>query len=277
MVKHWLTMLRPFNGIMAMIGVWLGYALATKTLGLTWEVGLACLAAFIILSAGMVANDFFDRKIDKKNKPHRPIPSGKVKAKHALLVALVLFVVGMAIAGTINLTVLAIAVVASILLFTYAETTSRMKYIGNAVVALNTGLTFIFGEAITGTVGSPAVVILALLAMYSTWAREIYKDIEDMKADKGHRETLPLKEGIVHAAAIAGMFLIIAVALTPVPMVLGLMPVSYMVIIGAVDIAFLWIAFNAVFKTKASIFHTYATAIKLLQFLALVGFATAIF
>jgi geranylgeranylglycerol-phosphate geranylgeranyltransferase len=225
----------------------------------------------------MILNDFFDKDIDKKNKPHRPIPSGKIKAKYALLVSLTLFILGIGLANMINLIVLTIAILASVLLFTYAETISKIKYIGNSIVALSTGLTFILGESITGHIGSPVIIVLALLAIYSTWAREIYKDIEDMKADKNHRDTLPLKEGIVHSAAIAGMFLIISVALTPIPLFLELMPVQYLLIISSVDLAFIWIAFSAVFKKKPKTFHLYATAIKLLQFLALIGFATVIF
>ncbi len=276
MVKHWFTMLRPFNGVMAIVAVWLGYALATKTIALPVDVVLACTSAFMILSAGMVANDFFDRAIDKKNKPHRPIPSGKIPAKHALLVSIALFIVGIGLAGMVNTLVLGIAIIASALLYTYAETTSKKKFIGNAVVAASTGLAFVFGEAVTGSVGSPAVVILALLAFYSTWAREIYKDIEDMKADKGHRETLPLKEGVVPSAAIAGMLLVVAVAVTPVPFFLGIMGLEYLLVIGLMDACFLGIAFSAVFQKKSKKFHAYAQIIKALQAIALIGFATAL-
>ncbi len=275
-MKHWFSMLRPFNGVMAIVAVWLGYALATKTIALPVDVILACASAFLILSAGMVANDFFDRHIDKKNKPHRPIPSGKIPAKHALLVSIALFIVGIGLAGLVNNLVLGIAIIASALLYTYAETTSKKKFIGNAVVAASTGLTFIFGEAVTGTVGSPVVILLALVAFYSTWAREIYKDIEDMKADKGHRETLPLKEGIVPSAAIAGIMLVVAVAITPVPFFLGIMGFSYLILIGLVDACFLGIAFSAVFQRKERKFHTYASMIKFLQAVALLGFATSI-
>jgi geranylgeranylglycerol-phosphate geranylgeranyltransferase len=145
------------------------------------------------------------------------------------------------------------------------------------VVAINTGLLFLFGEAVTGSVGSPIVVLLAFVALFSTWAREIYKDIEDMKADKRQRRTLPLAEGIVAAATIAGAFLVIAVALTPVPFLAGLLPLRYLAMIGAVDVGLLAIAFTAPFQRKAASFHSYAMAVKILQLGALAAFAAGAF
>lgn len=275
-MRHYLSLIRPVNGMMAVVAVWLGYALAKGGIAFSLEAGYACAAAFLILSGGMAANDFFDRKIDKKNKPHRPIPSGKVRARHALMLSLALFIIGLGLAGLVNLLALGIAVIASVLLFAYAETLSRHKHVGNAVVALSTGLTFVFGEAVTGSIGSPVVVILAFIALFSSWAREIYKDIEDMRADRRHRLTLPLAEGIVHSSAIAGAFLLIAVALTPIPFFLGLLPVQYLTIICAVDLGLLAIALTAPFEKTPARFHTYGSAVKLLQGLALVGFFTGI-
>ncbi len=48
------------------------------------------LASALLYIAGMVLNDFFDRKIDAIERPTRPIPSGRISASGALIFGIVL-------------------------------------------------------------------------------------------------------------------------------------------------------------------------------------------
>jgi geranylgeranylglycerol-phosphate geranylgeranyltransferase len=271
--KALVSMLRPMNGLMAAAAVWLGHALATHSTALTTPVLAGSAAAFLILSAGMVANDYYDRAIDAKNKPHRPIPSGKVPAARALLIATALAVAGLALAATTTTQALIIATLASVLLFAYAAILAKQKAVGNVIVAVCTALPFLFGEAIAGSVGSPLVAVLALVALFSTWAREVYKDIEDMRADRGHRMTLPLAIGAVPSALIAGVFIVTSVVLTPAPFFAGLVSASYLLVMGIVDAAFIAVALTAPLSKAPSQFHRHASTIKALQLAAIVAFA----
>lgn len=54
----------------------------------------ACVAMSLLYCAGMVMNDWVDRDIDANERPHRPIPSGRVKASHARAMGLILLAVG---------------------------------------------------------------------------------------------------------------------------------------------------------------------------------------
>jgi 4-hydroxybenzoate polyprenyltransferase len=60
--------------------------------------GLAC-ASVCLYWAGMAANDWADRDLDAVERPHRPIPSGRISAPAALGVAGALTAAGLAIAG----------------------------------------------------------------------------------------------------------------------------------------------------------------------------------
>ena len=52
--------------------------------------------------AGMVFNDVFDRKQDAEERPSRPIPSGRVPLRAAVIFGAVLMIVGVAAAATVT-------------------------------------------------------------------------------------------------------------------------------------------------------------------------------
>ncbi|MCP4366822.1 MAG: UbiA family prenyltransferase [Deltaproteobacteria bacterium] len=56
---------------------------------------LVLMASSCLFSAGMALNDFFDYKIDLKERPQRPIPSGRITRSHALAIGLGLLGAGL--------------------------------------------------------------------------------------------------------------------------------------------------------------------------------------
>lgn len=47
----------------------------------------------LLFSAGMIFNDFFDFKIDKKERPSRPLPSGKISKQNALFLGILFLII----------------------------------------------------------------------------------------------------------------------------------------------------------------------------------------
>src|SRR6185369_15378402 len=92
-------LLRIPNVFTAFADILLG-TLAAGTL-LTRPLGSAALllASGCLYCAGMVWNDYFDLDIDKKERPFRPLPSGKVSTRTAVWLGLSLLVAGIALAG----------------------------------------------------------------------------------------------------------------------------------------------------------------------------------
>jgi len=64
---------------------------------------LLALASGSLYLAGMVWNDIFDRAEDSKARPFRPIPSGRVRVGSAAVLGVVLFVLGLTLAGLAGL------------------------------------------------------------------------------------------------------------------------------------------------------------------------------
>ncbi|MBM4075479.1 MAG: hypothetical protein FJ267_07530, partial [Planctomycetes bacterium] len=92
----------------AMADIFLGYALTHRYIvgppPEGWDnpskfFGLLIASCCLYLS-GMVFNDVFDRKQDAIERPSRPIPSGRVSLRTAILLGVILMAVGVVSAAT---------------------------------------------------------------------------------------------------------------------------------------------------------------------------------
>lgn len=182
--------LRPGNCLMAAIAVFIGFSVARGSIAFSIQLLLAMLSAFLICGAGQTINDYFDRGIDKLIKPEKLIPTGKIKAKNALIYSIALFLIGVIIAYGINSSTFAIALAFSILLIFYSASMQRFKFLGNFVVAAGTAFTLIYGAAVVGNYS--VVIFFAVTAFLVNVGREIIKDVEDMPGDRGVKKTLPM-------------------------------------------------------------------------------------
>ncbi|MCK4327757.1 MAG: UbiA family prenyltransferase [Candidatus Diapherotrites archaeon] len=268
-MNPYVEIIRPVNGVMAMIAVAVGFFVAAGQFALPQGLFFAMASAFLILSAGMAINDYYDYPIDRKTKKQRPIPSGRMGLGAAWRYSAVLFVAGLGLAFLVNIEAFAIAVVAAATLFLYAKELSKKAFTGNFLVALNTALTFVFGAAVVGVVFSVEVLALAGMALFATLAREIYGSIRDMKADKGTRETLPMKIGASKSIMIAAFSMGTAIMLSPIPYWAGVFGGTYLLLVALVDAGFLYVVLNS-FKTKN--FAREAHYCRVFQMAALIAF-----
>jgi 4-hydroxybenzoate polyprenyltransferase len=80
----------------ALTGVALG--MSARIGPFDWRLAAAMAVAIMLLySAGMILNDLLDRSVDAVERPNRPIPSGRVGPRSALLVVATLMLGAMAI------------------------------------------------------------------------------------------------------------------------------------------------------------------------------------
>ena len=89
-MNAYLEILRFGNAVMAAIAVIL-MMFVGHYYGL--PIILCALIVFFATGAGNTINDVFDVKIDEVNKPHRPIPSGRISVENARNYAFFLFAV----------------------------------------------------------------------------------------------------------------------------------------------------------------------------------------
>jgi 4-hydroxybenzoate polyprenyltransferase len=84
-----------------------------------WSFALLLPASACLYSAGMVWNDYFDREQDRRERPFRPLPSGRISARQAVYLGTTLLIAGVLLAALAGHTSgwLALGIVAAILLY----------------------------------------------------------------------------------------------------------------------------------------------------------------
>lgn len=209
---------------------------------------LLVFSLLLIAAAGNIINDYFDIKADRINKPERVIVSVKIKRRWAILIHWIFNVIAFAIACYLSwkhhsFLYVAIHLLYINLLWIYSTSLKRKFFIGNVVIALLTGFipvfvslyflnVFHFGYQSSSwyTVIVNAVsdyfyfnpteeelgklilnfgLGMGFFAFLSNLAREIVKDIEDVKGDIELRaKTVPIvwgeqKSSLLVAAVLA--------------------------------------------------------------------------
>lgn len=237
-MNPYLEILRPGNAIMAVIAIFLMAVISGK---FTLEALMAGVVVFIVTGAGNSINDYFDHKIDAINKPERPIPSGRISLKTALIYSIFLFVMGIIIAFSINLLLGMIAFLSSVLMIFYARDLKTKCLVGNMSISFLTGLCFVFGGIAVGQI--VVSIYLGFFAFLMTMAREIVKDMEDVEGDKIEgAATLPILRGMQTSSILAAAFMILASIGSPLLYFMGIFSVFYLPVLFLAIIIFLYSA-----------------------------------
>ena len=85
-MRAYLELVRVPNLFTAVGDVVAGYLLLSRGVGVDRRALVAVAAASVALyAAGVVLNDYFDRDLDRVERPERPVPSGRVTPRSALL------------------------------------------------------------------------------------------------------------------------------------------------------------------------------------------------
>lgn len=234
-----------------------------------------CLMVFLATGAGNMLNDYYDVDIDRVNKPNRPLPSGRINVKTAVYLTIVCFSAAVLIAFMINPASGVIGFVNVFILIWYAKALKRTVLLGNLSIAYLTGSTFLFGASFFGVDGVVVMLPLALLAFLATAAREIVKDIEDVKGDaEDGAVTFPIKYGERAAAYLASAFGFLAVILSPLPYFMDIMTKTYFVVLVFGIVCFFY-AIYALLGRKD--YAGSSKFFKIAMFMALAAFIAGLF
>jgi len=216
-----LQIIRPLNCMMMGFAVVVGASLVSS-LSFSSNLLLGFVTAFALTAASMVMNDFYDRQIDAINEPNRPIPRGDVSPKEALFFAVALSLLGFTAAFKTNLPSLVVAVIAWIISLTYITEGKGTGLPGNFLVSATVVIPFVYGGLAVGQLEISTFLFVAIVFLSNT-AREITKGIVDVEGDKSHNiKTIAVKHGEQSAAIFAVVFSLLAVSLSPLPWLWGL-------------------------------------------------------
>jgi geranylgeranylglycerol-phosphate geranylgeranyltransferase len=230
-MNSYLELLRPYNGILAVLGIIIGSIVAGSFAAInTVVIVLAAVVSFLVNGAGNAINDYFDYKIDQVNRPKRPIPSGRVKRNSVAVYFILLIAVSLVLSYYVSVNFFYIALINSVVSLVYSWKLKGTPLIGNIAVSWLAASTFIAAALISYTFQSVpmAVMILASMAFLGSLGREIVKDVEDVKGDKEFSaKTLAVVAGEKPAKIIAAIVIILGILSLLVPIYIGLFSVFY--------------------------------------------------
>lgn len=107
-------------------------------------------ASVFLYAGGVVLNDFFDFKIDQIERPERPIPSGLVSPKSAMVFGVALLLIGTLLAFFVTTLCGVIALILAICIVLYDAFSKKHAVIGPLNMGVCRGLNLILGMSILG-------------------------------------------------------------------------------------------------------------------------------
>ncbi|MCX6817779.1 MAG: UbiA family prenyltransferase [Candidatus Aenigmarchaeota archaeon] len=294
-----LGMMRPGNCLMAAAGALIGALIAIGGINglFSAQFMLVALAVVAITGAGNVINDYFDVEADKVNRPRRPIPSGAVSRRGALVFAVLLFVLGNFCALTISWACFFIAILNTALLVVYSWTLQHKVFIGNITIGYLVGSVFFFGAAAFFNDRIGFALVLTALAMMVNVSREIVKDMEDMEGDRksflkriassgkkkrGERFSMTddgarLRYNERMMIVIALFCLLVAVVLSAIPYYFGYLRASYFVVVLVADALFVSCIYSVLREQRKKKGYTrISRRLKIGMFIAMVAFIAGV-
>ena len=265
----WIRIIRPINALMGFVATYIS-ALVGIGLNIIHSNFLvlstfAGISVFLVISAGNIINDISDADTDKINHPERPIPKGEIRIRDAWIVSDVFFIIAAVLAGILlSLTAGIVVIVAIAVLVGYEMKLKGTGLPGNFAISVLVGMIFIFGGIAVSSISR--MILLFLMAFLTNSAREIIKDVQDMKGDV-NRKTFPMRHSVK-----ASFFLVVGLTLAGIffsllTYYLGIFGFIYLVAVIVADAVF--IASLAVFNRNARESQNFS---KLAMVLGLVAF-----
>ncbi len=247
-LRAYLELVRPHNLAVAAATTLIGYVTVCVTspcMGGPSRLAAAVAVVVLVAAAGYVVNDYYDVGADMVSKPWRPIPSGRVSRREALILALALFIAGLAVSVPLGILGVLFAAVNALSVYLYSALIKRTGFVGNMLVAANSSATIVLGAlaACDGTDRCPQVVLVPIsISFLLVLGREIVKGIEDYWGDmKECYMTLAVSLGPRFAARAAALLLFLtAVASVLPPLLYPRYGVAYMVFAGLTDATILY-------------------------------------
>lgn len=151
-MKYYLQLMRPANLVTSVADIIAGIALS----GITFSLEMPFLLSLILLSistiglygGGVVFNDIFDAKLDSIERPERPIPSGKVPLKNAIILGVLLLMIGFIFAYFVSIISFLIALLIGILALFYDKFGKHLTIFGPINMGLCRGGNLLLGLSI---------------------------------------------------------------------------------------------------------------------------------
>lgn len=161
----YLQLMRPANILTAIADILLGFAVSGSVIRLTQtsvfqyqlqnttSLGWLILATIGLYGGGVVLNDVFDYKLDKAERPERPLPSGAASLSGAILLGILLLLGGCLAAFQVSWQSVSIALAIVVAVISYDGWAKHHVFFGPVNMGLCRGGNLCLGmSAVSGVV-----------------------------------------------------------------------------------------------------------------------------
>ena len=160
MIKHYFQLVRIPGIFTVFSNIILGFFLVqNSTTNFDSLVLLMSTSGFLFM-AGMVFNDYFDYNLDKKERPFRPLPSGAISKKFALILGIIFLIIANFISTFVGIQSFVITITMTCLILCYDSRLKRASVIGILCLATIRFLNVILGSSIVSF--DPQIMYFAL-------------------------------------------------------------------------------------------------------------------
>jgi 4-hydroxybenzoate polyprenyltransferase len=122
LLKHYFQLFRISNIFTVPPDILAGYfvtSINNLTLANYQNILILVFSSIFLYIGGLITNDFFDIKIDKIERPKRPLASGKIKESTTILLTLLFFGTGIFLAFLLTFASIVISIVLVIMILSY--------------------------------------------------------------------------------------------------------------------------------------------------------------
>ena len=177
-LKGYLQLMRPANLPTAaadvLAGVAIGGAVSANSLlefnAPIQDILLLTLSSICLYAGGVVLNDYFDARIDARERPERPIPSGLIPKRNAFVFGLFWLVAGMVCASVVHIHATVIALILVFAIFLYDSFMKRWAIPGALTMGLCRGLNLLLGISILGDFSHAELALIPVIYIFAiTW------------------------------------------------------------------------------------------------------------
>jgi 4-hydroxybenzoate polyprenyltransferase len=196
-LRAYLQLMRFPAVFTALADIFLGFLLTHEDLSPTGEFAALLGASSGLYLAGMIFNDLFDRQVDARERPGRPIPSGRVSPRSAAVLGSSLMIMGLACTALVRAQAVEIGLMLVGLILAY-DGFLKQTPLGPIAMGGCRFLNVMLGASAAATWASPQLVVALAMGVYVagvTWfARQ--------EAQQSSRTQLASATTIVHAGIV---------------------------------------------------------------------------
>ncbi len=157
-IRSYLELIRFPNLFSAMAdivaGAWVAVGLSSSS-PFSLELAALLLSSAALYAMGIVMNDYFDFELDCKERPERPLPSGRISRSSALSLGAALGLTGVGLAALVNDVSLIIAVMIVGCALLYDRYTKHSIIAGPLTMGICRGLNLLLGVSLVAEQVAP--------------------------------------------------------------------------------------------------------------------------